>query len=66
MKNPLNHPALEALDALAARLGRREPPEAQARDKGPKTLGPFEVWHHHASLRTPGERALMLRLDERR
>jgi len=36
------------------------------RDKGPKDSDRFEVWHHHASLRRPGEYALMLQLDQRR
>lgn len=55
---------------MLARLTGRDPAPTMvgrdARDKGPKALDRFEVWHHHVSLRQPGELALMLRLDERR
>lgn len=40
--------------------------DRDGREKGSKSLDRFEVWHHHVSLRQPGELALMLRLDERR
>ena len=36
------------------------------RDKGPKEADRFEVWHHHGSLRSPSEFALLLRFDQRR
>ena len=71
--------APQAKPRLVARNGVRVLPQADAalvamatdmptdtRDKGPKASDQYEVWHHHVSLRRPGEMDLMLRLDRRR
>lgn len=66
MKSSRSQTSLSSLGERLPRLLNRGAPDADARDKGPKSQDAFEVWHHHASLRRPSEWDLLLQFDQRR